>query len=55
MNANSLSVENAETKIKCQKQQFLLKVLLGLMTFSNEKTLSKAISSTNYLAELHLE
>lgn len=37
MNANSVSMENAETKIKCQKQQFLSKVLLGLMTFSNEK------------------
>lgn len=37
MNANSVSMENAETKIKCQNQQFLSKVLLGLMTFSNEK------------------
>lgn len=30
-------MENAEKKIKCQKQQFLSKVLLGLMTFFNEK------------------
>ena len=37
MNANSISMENAETKIKCQKQQFLSKMLLGLMTFCSEK------------------
>lgn len=33
INVNSISMENAETKIKRQKQQFLSKVLLGLMTF----------------------
>lgn len=48
-------MENAETKIKCQKQQFLSKVVFGLMTFFNEKILSKAISLTNYLTEIHLE
>lgn len=30
-------MENAETKIKCQKQQFLSKALLGLVTLFNEK------------------
>lgn len=49
-------MENAETKIKCQKQQFLSKVILGLMTFFLwKKILWKAISSTNYLTEIHLE
>lgn len=51
-------MENAETKIKCQKQQFLSKALLGLVTLFNEKKkkiLSKAISFTNYLTEIHIE
>lgn len=52
---NCISMENAETKIKCQKQQFLSNVVLGLMTFFNVKILSKAISLTNYLTEIHLE
>lgn len=30
-------MENAETKIKCRKQQFLSKALLGLVTLFNEK------------------
>lgn len=33
INAHSISMENAETKIKCQRQQFLSKALLELMTF----------------------
>lgn len=33
INANSISMENGETKIKGQKQQFFSKVLFGLMTF----------------------
>lgn len=56
INANSISMENGETKIKGQKQQFFSKVLFGLMTFFLwKKILSKAISSTNYLTEMHLE
>lgn len=50
-------MEYAETKIKFQKQQFLSKALLGLVTLFNEKKkiLSKAISFTNYLTEIHIE
>lgn len=37
-----MSMENAETKIKCQKQQFLSKALLGLVTLFNEKKKKKS-------------